>query len=104
LPGVSYWYETWSVALRAEQRLKGFENSGLRKIFGLQLEDVRRNWRKSHEEELHDLLLTKYYYGNQIQEGEISEACDVCQQGVGGGKMLIEFWWGNSRERDKRGT
>jgi hypothetical protein len=34
LPLVLYWYETWSLTLREEQRLRVFENRVLRRIFG----------------------------------------------------------------------
>jgi hypothetical protein len=34
LPVVLYGYETWSLTLRAEHRLKVFESKVLRRIFG----------------------------------------------------------------------
>jgi len=38
LPAVMYRYETWSLTLREERRLRVFENSVLRGIFGLKRE------------------------------------------------------------------
>jgi hypothetical protein len=48
-------YETWSLTLREEHRLRVFENRVLRRIFGLKRNKVTRNWRKLCNEELHNL-------------------------------------------------
>jgi hypothetical protein len=40
LPVVLYGCETWSVILREEHRLRVFENRVLRRIFGLQRDEV----------------------------------------------------------------
>ena len=55
MPVVLYGFETWSLTLREERRLKVFENRMLRRIFGPKRDKVRREWRKLHNEELHDL-------------------------------------------------
>jgi hypothetical protein len=55
LPVVLCGYETWSLTLREERRLRVFENSVLRRIFGPKRDKVRGVWRKLHNEELHDL-------------------------------------------------
>jgi hypothetical protein len=47
--------ETWSVTLREEQRLKVFENRALRRIMGPKRDEVTGEWRRLHNEELHDL-------------------------------------------------
>jgi hypothetical protein len=52
---VSYWCETWSLALRKEHRLRVFENRVLRRIFGPKRDEVTGEWRKLHSEELHIL-------------------------------------------------
>jgi hypothetical protein len=52
---VLYGYETWSLTLREEGRLKVFENMVLRRIFGPKRDDVTGEWRKLHNEELNDL-------------------------------------------------
>jgi hypothetical protein len=44
----------WSLTLGEEQRLRVFENSVLRKIFGPKREEDG-SWRKLHNDELHDL-------------------------------------------------
>ena len=50
-----YGCETWSLTLREERRLRVFENRVLRIIFGTKREEVTREWRKLHNEELNDL-------------------------------------------------
>jgi len=55
LPVISYKHDAWSTTLREERRLGVFENSVLRRIFGPKREEVTREWRKLHNEELNDL-------------------------------------------------
>jgi hypothetical protein len=51
---VLYGYETWSLTLREEHRLRVLENKVLRRIFGLKRDEVTGDWRKLHNEELHN--------------------------------------------------
>jgi hypothetical protein len=44
-----------SLRVKEEHRLRVFENRVLRRIFGLQRDEVTGEWRKLHNEELHDL-------------------------------------------------
>jgi hypothetical protein len=53
LPVVLYGFETWSLTLREEHRLRVFENRVLR-IFGPK-RDEDGSWRKLHNDELHNL-------------------------------------------------
>jgi len=55
LPVVLYGCETWSLTMREERRLSGFENRVLRRIFGPKRDEVTGEWRKLHNEELNDL-------------------------------------------------
>jgi hypothetical protein len=55
LPVVLYGCKTWSLTLREEHRLRVFENRVLRRIFGPKRDDVTGEWRKLHNEELHNL-------------------------------------------------
>ena len=55
LPVVLYGCETWSLTLREERRLRVFENRVLRRVFGSKRDEVTREWRKLHNEELMDL-------------------------------------------------
>jgi hypothetical protein len=52
---VLYRCDTWSLTLREESRLRVFENRVLGKIFGPKRDEVTAEWRKLHNEELHDL-------------------------------------------------
>jgi hypothetical protein len=52
---VLYGCETWSLTLREEHRLRVFENRVLRRIFEPRRDEVTGDWRKLHNEELHNL-------------------------------------------------
>jgi hypothetical protein len=52
---VLYGCETWSLTLREERRLRVFENKVLRRILGPKRDEVKGEWRKLHNEELHNL-------------------------------------------------
>jgi len=47
--------ETWSLTLREERKLRVFENIVFRRIFGPRRDEVMRDWRRVHNEELNDL-------------------------------------------------
>jgi hypothetical protein len=47
--------ETWSLTLREERMLRVFENRGSRRILVPKRDGVTGEWRKRHNEELHDL-------------------------------------------------
>jgi len=51
---VLYGCETWSLTLREERKLRVFENRVLR-IFGPRRDEVTREWRRLHNEELNEL-------------------------------------------------
>jgi hypothetical protein len=55
LPVVLYGCETWSLTLREEHRLRVFENRVLWRIFGPKRDEMTGEWKKLHNEELHDL-------------------------------------------------
>jgi hypothetical protein len=44
--------------LKEEHRLRVFENGVLRRIFGLKRDEVMGEWRKLHNDKLHDLYST----------------------------------------------
>jgi hypothetical protein len=50
-----YGCEAWYLALGEKHKLRGFENRVLRKIFGPKREEVAGEWRRLHNEELHNL-------------------------------------------------
>jgi hypothetical protein len=57
VPVVLYWCEAWPLLLREEHRLRVFENRELRRILGPKRDEVMDEWRKLHNEELHNLTL-----------------------------------------------
>jgi hypothetical protein len=59
LPVVLCGCETWSLTLRAEHRLRVFENRVPRRMFGPKRDDVMGEWRKFYIEELHNLYLSQ---------------------------------------------
>jgi hypothetical protein len=54
-PLVLYGYEAWSLILKAGHRLRVSENRLLRRIFRSKRAEVSGDWRKLHNEELHNL-------------------------------------------------
>ena len=48
----------WSLTLRQERGLRVFENRVLRRIFGRKKNEVTREWRKLHNEELSDMYFS----------------------------------------------
>ena len=52
---VLYGYETWSLTLREERRLRLFENRVFMRLFGPKREEATREWRKLHNAEVNDL-------------------------------------------------
>jgi len=55
LPVILYGCETWSPTLQEERKLRVFENTVLRGIFGPRRDEVMGEWRRSHNEDLNDL-------------------------------------------------
>jgi hypothetical protein len=47
--------ETWSLALSEKRRLKVFKNRLMRRIFGAKRVEVTGEWRKLHNDELHNV-------------------------------------------------
>ena len=60
---VLYGCEPWSLTLREERRLRVFEKRVLRRIFGPKRDEVTREWRKLHYEELNDLYSSPISFG-----------------------------------------
>jgi hypothetical protein len=55
LSSTLYGCEVWSLIVREKHRLRVFENRVLRKIFGPKRDELMGDWRKLHNEELHNL-------------------------------------------------
>ena len=63
LPVVFYGFETWTLTLREEHRLRVFENGVQGKIFGPKKDEVTERWRKLHSEELYALYCSPKLFG-----------------------------------------
>jgi hypothetical protein len=90
-------WETWSLTLREEHRLRVFENRVLRKIFGLKRGDVTGGWRKLRNEEPHNLYSSPNII-RMIKSRRMRWAEHVA--GIGGKGMHIGYWWESQKERD----
>ena len=69
LPVVLYGCETWLLTLREERRLRVFENRVLRRIFGPKRDEVTKEWRKLHIEELNELYCSPNIVVRVIKQG-----------------------------------
>jgi hypothetical protein len=63
LPEILYGFETWSLILRGEYRLRVSENRMVRKIFRPKAYEIIGGWMKLLTEELHKL----YFFANIIE-------------------------------------
>jgi hypothetical protein len=92
-----YGCETWSLTLREEHILRVFENRDLMRIFRPKRDEVTREWRKLHNEELH-ILYSSPNIIRQIKSMRMNwpdmwhawERREKCTR----------FWWEIQKERD----
>jgi hypothetical protein len=68
----------------------------LRRIFGPKKDEVTKEWRKLHNEELNDLYCSPNSV-RVIQSRKIRWAGHVVR--MGRGEACTGFWWGNLRKR-----
>jgi hypothetical protein len=83
--------------LREEHRLRVFENRVLRRIFDPKTDEVTGDWRKLHNEELHNLYSSPNIL-RMIKSLRMRWAVHVARMGRKG--MPIGFWWEGQKERD----
>jgi hypothetical protein len=79
--------------LAGERRLRVFENRVLRRIFGPKRDEVTGEWRKLHNEGLHDLYSSPTIV-RVIKSRRMGLAGHVARTG---GEVFTGFWWGNLR-------
>ena len=96
---VSHWCETWSLTLTEERKLRVFENRVLRRIFRSKRDEVPRESRKPHNEELNNLYsspnIVRVTISRRIRwAGHVARMVEKRETYTG-------FWWGNLRERDR---
>jgi hypothetical protein len=96
LPVVLYGCETWSLTLREEQRLRVFENTVLRRIFGPRREEDG-SWRKLRNDKLHDLYSSPNIV-RVIKSRRVRWAGHVARMGME--EVLTGFWLGIPKVRN----
>jgi len=85
---LNYGFETWSLILQEERKLRVFENMVLRRIFGPRRDEVSGEWRRLHNEELNDLYCSSNivrviksrrmrWDGHVARMGEVRGLCRV---------------------------
>ena len=92
---IFYGCETWSLTWREERRLRVFENRVLRRIFGPKRDEVTREWRKLHNEELNDLYSSPNML-RVMKSRRMRWAGHVSRMGKGRGvyRVLVGETWG----------
>jgi hypothetical protein len=82
---VLYGCEIWSLTLRQEHTLRGFDDKMLRRIFGPKRDEVAEGLRKLHRQKLHN-----------FKEDEMDRASSrMRRRGI-----HIGYWWESKKERD----
>jgi hypothetical protein len=85
------------LALREEHRLRLFENRVLRRIFGPKRDDVTGDWRKLHNEELHNLYSSPNII-RMIKSRRMRWAGYVARMGKK--RNAYRLCWGSQKGRD----
>jgi hypothetical protein len=96
LPVVLYGYETWSLTLREEHRLRVFENRILSRIFGPERDEVVGEWRKLDNEELHNLYSSPDII-RQIKSRRMRWAGHVARMGE---DRIVQGFDGKARRKE----
>jgi hypothetical protein len=74
-----------------------FENRVLRRIFGPKRDEVTGDWRKLHNEELHNLYSSPNIF-SIMKSNRMRWAGHIAQMWRRG--MCIGYWWESQKERD----
>jgi hypothetical protein len=74
-----------------------FENRVLRRIFGPKRDEVTGDWRKPHNEEIHNLYSSPNII-RMIKSRRMRSA--VHKVRMGQRRMHIVYWWESQKERD----
>jgi hypothetical protein len=85
------------LTLREEYRLRVFENRVLRRIFGPRRNEVTGDWRKPHNEELHNLYSSPNII-RMIKSLRMRWTGHVARMGRRG--MRIGYWWESQKETE----
>jgi hypothetical protein len=84
-----------SLALKEEHRLRVFENMVLRRLFGPKRDEVTGEWRKLHNEELHNLYSSPDII-RQVKANEVGGACGT----HGRGEKNVQGFGGKTRRKE----
>jgi hypothetical protein len=79
-------------------RLRVFENRVLRRIFGPKRDEVTGEWRKLHNEELHNLYSSPDII-RQVKANEVGGACGT----YGRGEKSVQGFGGKTRRKKTTG-
>jgi hypothetical protein len=85
------------LTLREEHRLRVFENRVLRKISGPKRDEVTGDWRKLHNEKLHNLYSSPSII-RMIKSRRMRLTRNVARMGRRG--MHVGYWWESQKEGD----
>jgi hypothetical protein len=97
---VLYGYETWSVTLRENHRLRVFENTVLGRMFEPKRCAVTGQWMKLHNEELHNLYSSPDIVRQiKVKENEVGGTCGT----LGKGHKTVQGFGGKDRRKDTIG-
>jgi hypothetical protein len=88
LPVVLYGWETWSVAMGEEHRLRVFENRMVTKTFGPKKDELTSEWRRIHNEELYDTCSSPNIF-QVIKSGRMRWAGHVARLGDSKGAYRV---------------
>ena len=77
MPVVLYGYETWLLTLREECSPRVSENRVLRRIYRPKRDEVTREWKKLHNEELNDLYSLLSIVAGQVKKNEKGRTCSM---------------------------
>jgi len=92
LPVVLYGYETWLLTLREECSPRVSENRVLRRIYRPKRDEVTREWKKLHNEELNDLYSLPNIVAGQVEKNEMGRTCSM----YGGEEGCIQCFGGDT--------
>jgi hypothetical protein len=91
-------YETWSLTLREEHRLRLLENRVLREIFGPMRDEVAWKWERLYNGELYDLYIPPHTI--QVIKSRRDGGWAYSTYGEGRVRCTYSFGAGNLREGD----
>ena len=92
---VFYECKTLSLTQRYEHTPKVVENSVLKRVFGLERDEMTGELRKLHNEELNDLFSPNIFSGNQIKKNEMGGASSAYEER----RSVYSVWLEDLRER-----